>query len=154
MLSAFKNSPRKPFPLRKSDDGSSPTHPVEVDVCTASEKQRGGQIFLSPRFTEILEQKPPDVVGSGDELCSLLRQLGMGLKGRERERLQSGCYKVLMRIGLNFRKGKVRNGIDFALFELEVGGENGSVRETKGIFSGDTRAPRASHRALGAALTE
>lgn len=150
MLSAFKNSPRKPFPLRKSDDGSSPTHPVEVvGVCTASEEQQGGQIFLSPCFTEILEQEPPDLVWSEDNLRTLLWQLRMGLKGREILQSVSGCYKVLMRIGLNLHKGKVRNGLDFVLFELEVGGENRSGRETKGIFWGDTHAPRASDRAAG-----
>lgn len=46
----------------------------------------------------------------------------------------SDCYKVLMRIHLNLHQGKVQNGIDFVRFELEVGGENGSGRETKGIF--------------------
>lgn len=120
--------------MRKYDDCSSPTYPVEVDVCTASEEQRGGQIFLSPCFTEILELKPPHLVGSEDNLCTLLWHLGMGLKGGEILQLVSGCYKVLMRIGLNLHQGKVRNGIDFVLFELEVGGENGSGRETKGIF--------------------
>lgn len=44
-----------------------------------------------------------------------------------------------MRIGLNSHKGKVRSGIDFVLFELEVGGEKWvwkreRERETKGIF--------------------
>lgn len=83
MLSAFKNSPRKPFPLGKSDDGSSATHPVEVvDVCTATEEQQGGQI-LFPCFTEILEQEPPDPVGSEDNLSTLLWPLRMGLKRGE-----------------------------------------------------------------------
>lgn len=67
-------------------------------------------------------------------VCTLLWQLRMGLKGREILQSVWGCYKVLMRIGLNLHKGKVRNGVDFVLFELEVGGENGSERETKGIF--------------------
>lgn len=120
--------------MRKSDDGSSPTHPVEVDVRTASEEQRGEQIFLSPRFAEILGRKPPDLVGSEGNLRALLWQLGMGLNGRELLQPVSGCYKVLMRIGRNLHRGKVRSGIDFVLFELEVGGENGSGRETKGIF--------------------
>ncbi|KAJ7422288.1 RNA-binding protein MEX3A [Pitangus sulphuratus] len=119
-LSAFKNSPRKPFPLRKSDDCSSPTHPVEVDGCTASEEQRVGQILLSPCFTEILELKPPGLVGPEANLHTLLRQLGMSLKGRERLQSVLGCYKVLMRIGLNLHQGKVRNGIDFVRFELEL----------------------------------
>lgn len=46
----------------------------------------------------------------------------------------SACPKVLMRIHLNLHRGKVRRGIDFVPFELEVGGENGSGKETKGIF--------------------
>ena len=58
----------------------------------------------------------------------------MGLQGKEKLQSVSDCYKVLMRIHLNLHQGKVLNGIDFVRFELEVGGENGSGRETKGIF--------------------
>lgn len=62
-------------------------------------------------------------------------QLEPGLKGSEE--LQSGG-SLLGSVNENpsgFPPGKkVPPGIDFVWFELEVGGENGSGRETKGIF--------------------
>lgn len=55
-----------------------------------------------------------------------------GERNRSWRRIVIKCYGEATR---NLHRGeKCENGIDFARVELEVGGENGSGRETKGIF--------------------